>query len=194
MNGLLLLGSTSKTECNFCTTEKSLDSFRGKAQQKTEESPPPTLSFSHSEKTLLLAYSQLLKSAKLKRKRNLPTRCSKSKNGNSLVGKIAPNDTEAIPRHNIEAFVRACIAPSLSSFFSIHEMNQVKIFQIQLNIIILTIMHTCWTKSRKMLTRSLHKCPIAYIVSTLVSFSNTFQQAADDFDLQSKTEATPSPL
>ncbi|KRZ16104.1 hypothetical protein T11_9581 [Trichinella zimbabwensis] len=67
---------------------------------------------------------QLLKSAKLKRKRNLPTRCSKSKNGNSLVGKIAPNDTEAIPRHNIEAFVRACIAPSLSSFFSIDEMNQ----------------------------------------------------------------------
>ncbi|KRY39029.1 hypothetical protein T01_4099 [Trichinella spiralis] len=58
---------------------------------------------------------ELLKSAKLKRKRNLPTRCSKSKNGNSLVGKIAPNDTEAIPRHNIEAFVRACIAPSLSS-------------------------------------------------------------------------------
>ncbi|KRX82035.1 hypothetical protein T06_4043 [Trichinella sp. T6] len=47
--------------------------------------------------------------------RNLPARCSKSKNGNSLVGKIAPNDTEAIPRHNIEAFVRACIAPSLSS-------------------------------------------------------------------------------
>ncbi|OUC47466.1 hypothetical protein D917_01410 [Trichinella nativa] len=190
MNGLLLLGSTSKTKCNFCTTEKSLDSFRGKAQQKTKENPPPTPPFFHSEKTLLLAYSQLLKSEKLKRKRNLPARCSKSKNGNSLVGKIAPNDTEAIPRHNIEAFVRACIAPSLSSFFSIHEMNQgwLKPFSSLEESV------SCWTKSPKMFTRSLHKCPIAYIVSTLVSFSNTFQQAADDFDFQSKSEATPRPL
>ncbi|KRY78745.1 hypothetical protein T4A_14149 [Trichinella pseudospiralis] len=61
----------------------------GEKRNKRPKKIPRDLEYSLNES---------LKSAKLKQKQNLSARCSKSKNENSLVGKIGPNDTEAIPQ------------------------------------------------------------------------------------------------